>query len=108
MPIGNCRCRVALAGKKLLLLLSSMKKLEIQALWENYPELFRRAVEMERNAAPSLKKIKGLGRNWSWESYYEQFMRNKQSEDSQITFDDLFPDTPGGCICGAPCGCYDG
>lgn len=20
----------------------------------------------------------------------------------------LFPDSPGGCICGAPCGCYDG
>jgi hypothetical protein len=26
----------------------------------------------------------------------------------QLTFDQLFPDSPGGCICGAPCGCYDG
>lgn len=26
----------------------------------------------------------------------------------QITFDELFPDSSGGCLCGAPCGCYDG
>ena len=109
----RCRSEIAAAGlplpgKSSCYFCPSMKKLEIQALWENYPELFRRAVEMERNAAPSLKKIKGLGRNWSWESYYEQFMQNMKSEQEQITFDDLFPDAPGGCICGAPCGCYDG
>lgn len=52
--------------------------------------------------------VKGLGRNWSWESYYNEFMENKAFEDAQITFDELFPDSPGGCLCGAPCGCYDG
>lgn len=35
-------------------------------------------------------------------------MANKEFEDAQITFDELFPDSPGGCLCGAPCGCYDG
>lgn len=85
-----------------------MKKKEIQLLWENNPDLFNRAVEMEHNAAENLQTVKGLGRNWSWESYHEEFMRNKAFVDAQITFDDLFPETKGGCICGAPCGCYDG
>ena len=33
---------------------------------------------------------------------------SKEFEEAQLTFDQLFPDSPGGCICGAPCGCYDG
>jgi 3'-phosphoadenosine 5'-phosphosulfate sulfotransferase (PAPS reductase)/FAD synthetase len=44
----------------------SMKKNEIQALWEKYPQLFQRAIEMERTAAKTLTSIKGLGRRWSW------------------------------------------
>lgn len=32
----------------------------------------------------------------------------KEFEEAQLTFDQLFPDSPGGCLCGAPCGCYDG
>lgn len=95
-------------GKSSCFFCPSMKKKEIEALWTNYPELFQRAVDMEHNAAPTLKTVKGLGRNWSWESYYNEFMGNKAFEDAQITFDELFPDSPGGCICGAPCGCYDG
>lgn len=95
-------------GKSSCFFCPSMKKKEIQALWEDYPELFDRAVAMERNAAPNLQTVKGLGRNWSWESYHNQFMEQKALEAAQITFDDLFPDSPGGCICGAPCGCYDG
>lgn len=63
---------------------------------------------MEHNAADSLKTVKGLGRNWSWESYHDEAMKIKEFEEAQITFDDLFPETPGGCLCGAPCGCYDG
>ncbi len=38
----------------------------------------------------------------------DQNMANKEFEEAQLTFDQLFPDSPGGCICGAPCGCYDG
>lgn len=95
-------------GKSSCYFCPSMKKKEIENLWTNYPELFQRAVEMEHNAAPTLTSIKGLGRKWSWESYYNQFMENKVFEEAQITLDDLFPEAPGGCLCGAPCGCYDG
>lgn len=102
------RAGLPVPGKSSCFFCPSMKKKEIQALWENYPELFERAVSIEHNAAETLKTVKGLGRNWSWESYYMEFMRNKELEEAQITFDDLFPETPGGCLCGAPCGCYDG
>ncbi len=95
-------------GKSSCYFCPSMKKKEIQQLWEENPELFQRAVEMEHNAAESLITIKGLGRSWSWESYYAEFLRNKAFEDAQITFDDLFQESKGGCLCGAPCGCYDG
>lgn len=95
-------------GKSSCFFCPSMKKKEIQALWENYPELFRRAVEIEHGAAATNVTVKGLGRNWSWESYYNEFIAKKELEDAQITFDELFPDSPGGCLCGAPCGCCDG
>ena len=95
-------------GKSSCFFCPSMKKKEIQALWEDYPDLFQRAVDLEHNAADSLKTVKGLGRNWSWESYHDEAMKIKEFGEAQITFDDLFPETPGGCLCGAPCGCYDG
>lgn len=96
-------------GKSSCYFCPSMKKKEIEALWTKYPQLFNRAVEMERNAAETLKTVKGLGRSWSWESYHDLFMQNKAFEDAQYSlFDKIFPETPGGCLCGAPCGCYDG
>lgn len=95
-------------GKSSCYFCPSMKKKEIQALWEEYPELFARAIAIEKNAAESLITVKGLGRKWSWESYHEAAMRAKELEAAQITFDDLFQESAGGCICGAPCGCYDG
>jgi hypothetical protein len=27
---------------------------------------------------------------------------------AQMTLFDLYPDSLGGCLCSAPCGCYDG
>ena len=95
-------------GKSSCFFCPSMKKKEIQALWENYPDLFQRAIALEHGSAARNVNVKGLGRDWSWESYYNEFMENKAFEDAQITFDELFPDSPGGCLCGAPCGCYDG
>ena len=95
-------------GKSSCFFCPSMKKKEIQALWENHPDLFQRAIDLEHGAAATSRTVKGLGRDWSWESYYNEFMANKEFEDAQITFDELFPDSPGGCLCGAPCGCYDG
>lgn len=95
-------------GKSSCFFCPSMKKKEIQALWENYPDLFERAIALEHGSAETNTSVKGLGRDWSWESYYNEFMANKEFEEAQLTFDQLFPDSPGGCICGAPCGCYDG
>jgi hypothetical protein len=45
----------------------SSTKAEVIALSKNDPEQFAQAVAMERNAAPNLKTVKGLGRHWSWE-----------------------------------------
>lgn len=48
----------------------AMKKKEVLELAKTEPGLFARAVEMERAAIESgnLQTVKGLGRNWSWES----------------------------------------
>lgn len=48
----------------------AMKKREVLQLAKDHPELFERAVEMERAAkeAGTLQTVKGLGRHWSWES----------------------------------------
>lgn len=94
-------------GKSSCFFCPSMKKKEIQQLWEEYPELFKRAVDLEHNAAENLQTVKGLGRKWSWESYHEAFLRAQELEAAQMTLWD-FIEEPGGCLCGAPCGCYDG
>lgn len=46
----------------------------------------------------------------AWEKMFfdEKFIEAQELEKAQLTFDDLFPEAPGGCLCGAPCGCYDG
>ena len=48
----------------------AMRKAEVIQLSEQHPELFQRAVEMERNAnaAGNLETVKGLGRHWTWEN----------------------------------------
>lgn len=108
----RCRFEISMAGlplpgKSSCYFCPSMKKAEIEALWTNYPDLFNRAIEMEHNAAPSLVKVKGLGRHWSWEEFHAKRIEEIKWEEAQISLDDLFPDSPG-CLCGAPCGCYDG
>jgi hypothetical protein len=94
-------------GKSSCFFCPSMKKAEIQALYtSNYP-LFECALALERNAIPTLTKIKGLGRRWSWAEYIKTWLQVKESEAAQMTLDD-YMDAEGGCLCGAPCGCYDG
>lgn len=44
------------------------KRAELQQFAVSHPELVARAIEMERQASGRFIKIKGLGRNWSWES----------------------------------------
>ena len=63
------------------------------------PDLFQRALDIEHNAADNLITVKGLGRNWSWEDF------NNLYEANGNLFE--YIDSPG-CMCGLPCGCYDG
>lgn len=63
---------------------------EIKWLEQNHPDLLQRALEMEMNA--DLKSIKGLGRNFSWQSVYQQ---------QDAFMDDFNPIE-------IPCECYEG
>lgn len=67
------------------------KKSEVRWLKDNHPNLFMRAIQMERRAA--LTTVKGLGRRWSWESL-------GRADNEQFK---LFADPPA-----IPCMCFDG
>jgi len=66
------------------------KKVEVLALAKDRPDLFARAVAMERHARDTggLKFISGLGRHWSWEG---------------LAAGQKYPETVE-----PPCECYDG
>ncbi len=70
----------------------SSKKHEIFQLRRQYPDLAKRAVEMEKNAELTL--IKGLGRAFAWGDLYE-------ADDRQAK---MFPET----LIQQECMCYDG
>jgi hypothetical protein len=78
-------------GKSACFFCPSSKPKEILSLKRDHPDLFARAVAMERNA--ELTHIKGLGRNFSWEELVKW-------NDAQI---DMFNNP-----IESPCGCYDG
>lgn len=69
------------------------RKSEVIALAKSHPELFARAVEMERNASVATT-VKGLGRNWRWEDLVA-------ADEAQMKLFENLPDP-------VPCGCYDG
>lgn len=46
----------------------AMKRREVIALARDAPNLYARAVAMERNAAATNTRCRGLGRAWSWDS----------------------------------------
>lgn len=102
------RAGLPLPGKSSCFFCPSMKKAEIVRLYKENRELFDRAVALEHTAAHTLKSVKGLGRDWSWEEFITKYLEAEQFEAAQVTIWDLFKEAPGGCICGAPCGCYDG
>lgn len=58
-----------LPGKSACFFCPSMRKPEVLALADEHPDLFARAVAMERRALAGgkLGVVKGLGRHWSWE-----------------------------------------
>ena len=43
---------------------------EVEALKEQYPELYQRAMAIEDKAMPHLTKVKGLGRSYAWKERY--------------------------------------
>jgi hypothetical protein len=79
-------------GKSACFFCPSSKKQEIMELRRVYPDLAKRAVEMEKNA--ELTDIKGLGRSFAWGDLYE-------ADDRQSK---MFPET----LIQQECMCYDG
>lgn len=75
-------------GKSSCWMCPSLKKKEVLELAANYPDLARKAVQMERQA--DLRQKKGLGSYFSW----EELLRKGQCAG---------PDAPE-----MACGCYDG
>ncbi len=72
----------------------SSKKSEVIRLRHDHPDLFERAIAMERMARESGKsQVKGLGRDWSWESLVA-------ADEAQFK---LFSETVE-----TPCMCFDG
>lgn len=59
-----------LPGKSSCFFCPSMKKQEIEALKQQYPALYQRAIAIEESAMPNLTKVKGLGRNYAWKERY--------------------------------------
>jgi hypothetical protein len=88
------RAGLPLPGKSSCFFCPSMRPSEIRAMAARYPDLADRAIAMERNAAENHSEVKGLGRNWSWESL--------------LSTDDLFGDESFACMIERDCGCYDG
>ena len=71
----DCRQAIERAGlnvpvKSACFFCPAMRKAEVIQLSEQHPELFERAIEMERAAieAGNLETVKGLGRRWTWEN----------------------------------------
>jgi hypothetical protein len=105
------RAGLPLPGKSSCFYCPNNKKEEIVKLWENHPELFARAVNMEHNARKTKKDgtpsgIIGLGRTWAWEQYREKYLALQEAKSNQYVLPG-FEDTTGGCCCGMPCGCNE-
>jgi len=82
-----------LPGKSSCFFCPHNKKPEIVALAERYPDLAVRALRMEQGA--HLKKIKGLGRRFSWTEFLFDYEKTRVVSDDDDPFDEK------------PCGCYD-
>jgi len=97
----DCRAAITRAGlpmppKSSCFFCPASARSEVAKLALQHPELFDRAVAMERNARASgnLQTVVGLGRNYTWESV-------GAAARAQCTL-------PGFDSSETPCGCYDG
>jgi hypothetical protein len=61
--------RLPLPGKSSCFFCPHMRKAEILDLASEYPDLMQRALEIERRGLVGAKKVKGLGRTFSWENF---------------------------------------
>lgn len=90
------RAGLPLPGKSACFFCPSSRKSEILELKARYPELAKRAVEMEKNA--NLTDIKGLGRDFAWGDLLA-------FDEAQLK---MFADDSDWSTAEVPCGCYDG
>lgn len=81
-------------GKSACFFCPSTKKHELIAMYNNYPDLVGRAIEIERNSREKVTTVKGLGRTFSWERVIWNYTH-------QMTLA-CFVDPPP-----QDCGCYD-
>jgi hypothetical protein len=88
-----------LPGKSSCFFCPSMKKKEIKELYRNEPDLFQRAIAIEKNAMPNLTSVKGLGRSYSWKKYIDW---EKDGGNKQVGMCPFYDDVD------TPCDCYDG
>lgn len=86
------RAKLCVPQKSACFYCPASKKSEILWLKKNHPDLFERAVQMERNA--ELTSIQGLGRSFSWEALGD-------ADEQQFR---MFPEV----VIDEPCGCFDG
>jgi hypothetical protein len=66
------RAGLAVPVKSACFFCPAMKMHEILALCREHPDLYERAIAIERNAQARLTSVKGLGRGWKWEERVEQ------------------------------------
>jgi len=62
------RAGLRVPGKSACFYCPASKKADVVKLMEEHPDLFARAVKMERYAKPNLRKKIGLGGMWTWEA----------------------------------------
>jgi hypothetical protein len=65
------------------------KPREVRQLAIEHPDLLRRAIALEHNAAAKNKSVQGLGREYSWESLIES------SKPNEYFVSTVIPD----CVC---------
>lgn len=88
------QARIPVPPKSACFFCPASTKREVLALAEAHPALFDRAVAMERNAAPRLTAVRGLGRRYAW---------SELAAGGRAALP-LLPETP----ISPPCLCFDG
>lgn len=86
---GHCEAVIQASGlpmppKSACFYCPNMRPKEIRELAQKHPDLLDRAIALERNAADKNTKVKGLGREFSWEDLIESSKPNEYFVNSVI------------------------